>query len=78
MGVNSLPNTVTRPRRDCELNPGPSAPESSALTIRLLSHPNKIICYLSMHVVYHLKRIMLVFDKGVFWSSLGACSPKTA
>ena len=28
-GVNSLPKTVTRQRRDCDLNPGPSAPESS-------------------------------------------------
>jgi len=32
MGVNSLPKTVTRQRRDCDLNPGPSAPESSRLT----------------------------------------------
>jgi len=31
MGVNSLPKTVTRQRRDCGLNPGPSAPESSTL-----------------------------------------------
>jgi len=34
MGVNSLPK-----RRGCDLNPGPSAPESSTLTIRLSSHP---------------------------------------
>jgi len=27
--VNSLPKTVTQQRRDCHLNPGPSAPESS-------------------------------------------------
>ena len=33
MGVNSLPNG------DCDLNPGPSAPESSTLTTRLPSHP---------------------------------------
>jgi len=39
MGVNSLPKTVTRQRRDCDLNPGPSAPESSTLTARLPSHP---------------------------------------
>jgi len=39
MDVNSLPKTVTRQRRDCDLNPGPSAPESSMLTTRLLSHP---------------------------------------
>ena len=37
MGVNSLLNTVTRQRRGCDLNPGPSAPESSALTTRLPS-----------------------------------------
>jgi len=39
MGVNSLPNTVTGQRRDCDLNPGPSAPESSTLTTQLPSHP---------------------------------------
>ena len=38
MGVNSLPKTVTRQRRDCDLNPGPSAPESSTLTTRLPIH----------------------------------------
>jgi len=35
MGVNSLPKTVTRQRRGCDLNPGPTAPESSTLTFRL-------------------------------------------
>ena len=42
MGVNSLPKTVTpvtRHRRDCDLNPDPSAPESITLTTRLPSHP---------------------------------------
>ena len=39
MGANSLPKTVTRQRRDCDLNPGPSVPESSTLTTRLPSHP---------------------------------------
>jgi len=39
MGVDSLPKTVTRQRRGCDLNPGPSAPESSRLTTRLPSHP---------------------------------------
>jgi len=38
MGVNSLPETVTRRRRGCDLNPGPSALESSTLTTRLPSH----------------------------------------
>jgi len=41
MGVNSLPKTVTRQLRDYDLNPGPSAPESSTLTTRLPSHPNE-------------------------------------
>ena len=40
MDVNSLPKTVTRQRRDCNFNPGPTAPESSTLTTtRLPSHP---------------------------------------
>ena len=39
MGVNSLPKAVTRQRRGCDLNPGPSAPKSSTLTTRLPSHP---------------------------------------
>ena len=39
MGVSSLPLTVTGQRRDCDLNPGPSAPESSTLSTRLRSHP---------------------------------------
>jgi len=39
MGVNSLPKTVTRQRRDCDLNPGPSASKSSTLTTRLPTHP---------------------------------------
>jgi len=59
MGVNSLPKTVTRQRRGCDLNPGPSAPESSTLTTRLPSH------VVSMYVVrfsdkydhgHHLRR----------------------
>ena len=37
--MNSLPKTVTRQRRGCNLNPGPTAPESSTLTTRLPSHP---------------------------------------
>jgi len=40
MGVNSLLKTVTWQRRGCDLNPGPSAPESSTLTTRLPSHPD--------------------------------------
>ena len=35
MGVNSLPKTVTQQRRDCDLNPGPTAPESSTHFLHL-------------------------------------------
>ena len=38
--MNCLPKTVTRQCHGCDLNPGPSAPESSMLTTRLLSHPS--------------------------------------
>jgi len=38
-GENSLPKTVTRQCCNCDLNPGPSASESSTLTSRLSSHP---------------------------------------
>ena len=37
--MNSLPKTVTGQRRGCDLNPGPSAPESSTLTTRLPEPP---------------------------------------
>ena len=33
--MNSLPKTVTRQRRDCDLNPGPTAPVSGTLNTRL-------------------------------------------
>jgi len=38
MGVNSLPKNVTRQRRGCDSNPGPSAPKSSTLITQLPSH----------------------------------------
>jgi len=38
MGANSLPKTVIRQRRGCDLNPGRTAPELSTLTTRLPSH----------------------------------------
>ena len=39
MGVNSLPKTVTQQHHGCDLNLGPSAPESSTLTTQVPSHP---------------------------------------
>jgi len=38
MRVNCLPKSLNRQRRDCDLNPGHSAPESSTLTTRLPSY----------------------------------------
>ena len=49
--------TVTRQRRGCDLNPGPSAPESSTLTTRLPSHPDHdLFCKLCAptHALNHL------------------------
>jgi len=56
MGVNSLPKTITRQRRDCDLNPSPSAPESSMLTTRLPSQP---VDYLFASTVHRLKNIQV-------------------
>ena len=42
MGVNSLPKTVIRQCNGCDLNLGPSAPESSTVTTRLQSHSTGI------------------------------------
>jgi len=50
MDANSLPKIVTRQRRGCDLNPGPSAPESSTLTTRLPSHP---YTYVRMEIKEH-------------------------
>ena len=61
MGVNSLPKTVTRQRRDCDLNPGPSAPESSTLTNRLPSHP-AMCTYLKMSVL-----VLVQQGRGMRW-----------
>jgi len=72
MGVNSLPKTVTRQRRDCDLNPGRSAPESSTLTTRLPSHPRSVtastLCS-SICEKYGWKLTFLVFPRysGYIW-----------
>ena len=46
MGVNSLRTIVTRQHRSYDLNPDPTAPESSMLTTQLLSHPSTVTCRL--------------------------------
>jgi len=42
-GCEQFPKTVTRQRRDCDLNPCSSEPESSTLTTRLPSHPRPMV-----------------------------------
>jgi len=49
--VNSLPKTVTQQRRGRDLNPGPTAPESSTLTTRLPSHQFWLQNVLSRHKI---------------------------
>jgi len=61
MGVNSLPKTVTRQRRDCDLNLGPSALESSTLTTRLQSHASMVLAKPPC-----LQSIKLIFDTKAF------------
>ena len=55
--MNSLLKTVTRQRRGCDLNPGPSAPESSTLTTRLPSHPSVLRITIKLQVVNVLNMI---------------------
>jgi len=63
MGVNSLPKTVARQRHGCDLNPGPTAPESSTPTTRLPSHPVVVIL---PSTGYGTHCIYLVFILGLF------------
>ena len=53
MGVSSLLKTVNRQRRGCDLNPGPTAPESSTLTTRLTSHPSSVF----RHIIFLVKLV---------------------
>jgi len=57
MGANSLPKTVIRQRRGCDLNPNPSSPESSTLTTRLPSRPTKLFTF---YLIFILISINLV------------------
>ena len=43
LDVNSLPKTVTQERRGCDLNPGPTAPESSNEMVHSEVYLNKYI-----------------------------------
>ena len=72
--MNSLPKTVTRQRRGCDLNPGPSAPESSTLTTRLPSHPVMTVAYhlpcrcSSVRVAEH--KILMTRSDDVQWTCI--------
>ena len=57
MGVNSLPNTVTRQRRGCDLNRGPFAPESSTLTTRLPSHRSALTIFLLIQRLFKISSL---------------------
>ena len=63
MGMNSLPKTVTGQQRGCNLNSGPSVPESSTLNTRLLNRP---ICKVAL--VYQQRHVSVLcklsHDKG--------------
>jgi len=52
MGVNSLPKTVTRQRQGCDLNPGPTALESSTLTTRLYQATRDYRTCIELHVTF--------------------------
>jgi len=69
--VNSLPKTVTRQHRRCDLNIGPSVPESSTLTTRLPSHP--LQKRQMDNTVYMLP---LLYIQGVVFTSLPGNVPK--
>jgi len=65
--VSSLPKTVTRQRRGCDLNPGPSASEST----RLPSHPIGMVKLSLFHTVARNKvaRIDRRRSNGDKWST---------
>ena len=51
--MNSLPKAATRQRRGCDLNPGPSAPESSTLTTRLASRRSNVTSRTNVSTLAH-------------------------
>ena len=59
--MSSLPKTVTQQRRDCDLNPGPTAPESSALTTRVPRHPHPCVVFLAVLVTLPIRVVSFQF-----------------
>ena len=49
--MNSLPKTVTRESRGCDLNPSPSVAESSTLTTQQPSRP--CYCHININEIAH-------------------------
>jgi len=68
MGVNSLPKTVTRQRRGCDLNPGPSAPESSTLTTRLPNHHPYAVGYCKPGAESAVCDCLVLFELVMLWN----------
>ena len=63
MDVNSLPNTVTRQRRNCDLNPGPAL-ESSTLTTRLSSH-DLLLLFIIIITVYFAEACSTTYKRNI-------------
>ena len=69
--MNSLPKTVTRQRRDCDLNLGPSVPKSSTLTtqhlqgenLKIATHEYRQILALMLHTMLPKKFITSTYWK---------------
>ena len=56
--MNSVPKTVTRQRSSCDLNPGPSAPESSMLTTHLVRYCLISVCACALKGTQQMAAIM--------------------
>ena len=65
MAEKSMPKTVTRQSHGYDLNPGPSAPESSMLTTQLLSHPVKAAHTHTHIITVHNLNAMLTGHSGL-------------
>ena len=63
MGVNSSSKTVKWQFCDCDLNSGPTAPQSSTLTTRLPSHPASQVQHSNKQQIYVVNLIGR-FDTG--------------
>ena len=84
--MNCLPKTVTRQRRDCDSDPGPTAPESSTLTIRLreLCLRQAIQCSIyaaaqvcrdaPIKVAQRINAVITVSEKGAKYSTKQRCN----